>query len=193
MKTSEFIMAMGVLRTWLIACLALFGDRIKTRFVSLQVRLDGFSGTLAKHQNGQRARYYFARVINRRRVPSAHEVLLVYTRIERSGPSGPEILFDEITPAAWQRQELEPLITRTIGRDALAVLFYVQQDGIIGLTPMVAPGGGLAAQFPQPQRGPCTLWITVRATSIEADSESIRLRIDWNGQWHDGKAEVENA
>jgi hypothetical protein len=159
----------------------------------LTVQSNGFSGTTATHNNGLKARYYFVRVENkRRRLSSAHEVQLVLIRIQKSGRAGPEIVFDEIMPLPWQRQEYERLLTRTIGSPMLGGIFYVQEDGVFSFTPAVA-AGGIAAHFPQPQQGASTWWITLRALSIETDSPPVRLRIDWNGQWHAGKAELEGA
>ena len=111
------------------------------------------------------------------------------TRIEKSGQHGPEILFDEIMPMGWVRQELSPLLTRTVGSDQLASVFFVQTDGTLGFTPTISPSG-LASHFPQLHQGRNTFWITLRAVSIEADSHSNRLKIEWSGQWHPGKAEI---
>jgi len=82
----------------------------------------------------QSARYYLVRVSNGRAVRSAHEVQLALTRMERSGAKGIETLFDKIMPLSWQRQELHPLLTRTVGTDAIAVLFFLQGDGLLGFT-----------------------------------------------------------
>jgi hypothetical protein len=93
----------------------------------------------------------------------------------------------------WARQEYLSLLTRTIGTPASGSVFFVQENGMLGFTPAIATGGVLASHFPREHQGPCTLWVTLRALSIEADSEPLRLKIDWNGQWHPGKAEIERA
>ena len=51
----------------------------------------------------------------------------------------------------------------------------------------------LPSHFPRLHQGPATLWVTLRAVSIEADRRSIRLKIEWSGQWYPSKAEIENA
>ena len=94
-------------------------------------------------------------------------------------------------PLPWQRQEYLPTLTRTLGTSALAILFFVQDDGILGLTPAITSKGELATHFPLRHIGPCILWITLRALSIEADSPLVRLKIDWSGRWRAGKAELE--
>src|SRR4051794_27803630 len=114
----------GAAGTWMVAVMAVFGDWVKTWYkTALNVGVGEFSNSLAMHNNGQSARYYLVRVSNgRRAVRSAHEVQLALTRMERSGAKGIETLFDEIMPLSWQRQELHPLLTRTVGTDAIAVL-----------------------------------------------------------------------
>jgi len=183
----------GAVGTWIIAIVAI-GDRLRGLFLRPRLRIlpDGFSGTIVNHNNGQRARYYFVKVENQRRqIASAHQVEVVLTRIQKSGAAAPETIFDEVMPLPWRRQELQRLLTRTLGTSSLAGVFYVQQDGTLGITPALTPGGTVAGHFPREHKGQCTLWVTLRALSIEADSPSIRLRIEWSGQWHDGKAEIE--
>ncbi|HEX3524829.1 MAG TPA: hypothetical protein VHT52_22420, partial [Stellaceae bacterium] len=126
METWKAIL-IGAAGTWVIAVIAL-AQRFGALFLrpTLQVEMDGFSRTISRHGNGLNARYYIMRVRNPRRVPPAEEVQLVLTRIEKSGSHGPEILFDEIMPVVWIRHELSPLLTRKIGPDALAALFFVQ-------------------------------------------------------------------
>jgi hypothetical protein len=160
----------------------------------LSILPNGFSGNIAKHEASE-ARYYLMRVTNpRRTIRPAHDVQFLFTRIEKSASHGPEILFDEIMPLLWVRQELYPnLMTRTVGPDAFAALFFVQDDGVLGLTPGIPPSGALATHFPRLHHAPVTLWVTLRAVSIEADSRPIRLKIEWYGPWHKGKSELENS
>ena len=148
------------------------------------------SGTAGVHKGGKAARYYTVPVSNPTRFPAAHDVQLVLTRVEKSGAREVETIFDEPIPMAWQRRELDPLLTRTVGTDALASLFFAQDDGTLGFTPAVSPTGELLANFPRVHTAPFTLWVTLRAVSIEADSPSIRLKIDWNGEWRGDKADL---
>lgn len=181
----------GAVGTWIIAIVAV-GDRLKEFFLrpKLHIQRYGF-GDIADHPKEQKARYYFVIVENQRRPVRAHEVQVVLTRIEKSGTGAPERIFNEVMPLPWQRQELQPLLTRTLGTSMRAGVFFVQQDGTLGITPALAPGGTVASHFPREHKGQCTLWVTLRAVSVEADSSSIRLRIDWSGRWHAGKAEIE--
>lgn len=182
----------GAVGTWIIAIVAV-GDRLRTFFLKPKLRIqpNGF-GDLADHGDGKKARYYFVRVENQRKPVPAHEVQATLTRIEKSGTARPEIIFDEIMPLPWQRQELQPLLTRTLGTSTLAGVFFVQNDGTLVITPALTPSGMWPRHFPREHKGRCTLWVTLRAVSNEDDSPWVRLRIEWSGQWHDGKAEIEN-
>ena len=90
-------------------------------------------------------------------------------------------------PIWWQRQESNPLLTRTVGTDALATLFYVQEDGVLEFTPMIP-----VSHFPLTHHGTTTLSITLQALALEADSEPVRVKLDWDGVWHDGETEMKN-
>jgi hypothetical protein len=194
MKTWQAIL-IGAAGTWLVAILAIWGERLRAWLFrpTLRVGKGEFSGTVGKHQDGKSARYYLVRVDNPSRFPPAHEVQLVLTRIEKSGQSGPEILFDEIMPLSWMRQELNSLLTRTVGTYQDAAVFFVQDDGMLAFTPMLTPRGELAGHFPREHRGPATLWVTLRALSVETDSPAMRLKIEWNGQWRSDKVGISVA
>ena len=191
METWKAIL-IGALGTWLVAIFAIWGEWLRSRLFKPELRVSKgeFSGNVATHLNGKRARYYLVSVQNPKRFPVAHEVQLVLTRIEKSGTSGPEILFDEIMPLSWVRQELQPLLTRTVGPDATAALFFVQDDGMFAFTPMISPAGTLPLHFPREHRNANTLWVTLQALSIERDSPAIRLKIEWSGQWRQDKARI---
>lgn len=193
METWQAIL-IGAVGTWVIAIIAV-GDRALNYFFKPKLRVvdkGEFSGTLAKHGD-QKVRYYLIRVRNLNRTHPATDAELVATRIEKSGSAGRDILFDEFMPMGWVRQELYPSRARKIGRDAIAALFFVREDGALGLAPALGPDNVLAAHFPLIHRGRTTLWITLQATSTEVDSPPIRLKIAWDGQWHDGKAEIESG
>jgi hypothetical protein len=183
----------GAVGTWIVALMAV-GDRFINWLLkpTLIVERGHFSGTVGMHPGDLHARYYLVQVTNPSRFPPAHEVQLVLTRIEKAGAAGTEILFDEIMPVAWMRRELDPHLTHTVGTAATAALFYVQQDGRLGLTPAISADGQLAAHFPLNHAGPTILWVTLQALSIESDSSKARLKIDWSGQWHDSLAGIEN-
>jgi hypothetical protein len=193
METWKAIL-IGAVGTWVIALIAV-GQRFTSLWLrpKLRVESNGFSGTIAIHTDGRKARYYLMRVKNPHRIPPAHEVQLVLTLLERLGSQGRETLFDEIMPLGWVRQELSPILVRRIGSDALSALFFVQEDGVLRFTPAGALSGIVYQHFPYDHQAPVTLWVTLQAVSVEADSLPIRLKIEWRGPWHVGKSEIERA
>jgi hypothetical protein len=86
----------------------------------------------------------------------------------------------------WQRQESSRLLTRTIGPEAESALFYVRDDGVLQFMAIVMPN-----HFPAVHQGVTKLWVTLQAVANEADSPPVRLRIDYDGQWHIGDAEMQ--
>ena len=180
----------GACGTWIIAIIAI-GDRLIGP--RLRVRKGEFSGSMAQHPPHS-ARYYVVPVWNSRRsFRTAHEVHIVLTRIEKSTEGGRQIIFDEIMPLRWVRQELYGPLTRTVGKDQQAVLFFVQQDGLLALTPALGPKGEVAIHFPSDYWGPTTLWVTLQAVSNEGDSRPICLKIAWNGEWRNDKVGLEHV
>jgi hypothetical protein len=195
MKTSDWIAAVGVLGTWVIALLALWGDWFKSLFPFLRPVLaiepiglgDPVDQTDSIGKVIRTARYYQLRVKNVRpgRVPAAHEAQVLITRVEQPDAAGqPILVFGETVPLGWVRGEVYPLL-RTIGPAVDASLFWVGADGAFAFLPIVWPN-----HFPKPVKGAATFWITVQAQSIEADSRPLRLKIVWDGQWQPGASEL---
>jgi hypothetical protein len=184
------VAAIGVLGTWTIAALALWGDWFKSLFPilrpALTIELIGPS-EIVPHNNGLKARYYHLRVRNvrPRRLPAAHEAQVLITRVEEPGVAGqPTIVFSQTVPLRWASQEIYPLL-RTIGPAADADFLWVQEDGKLQFMPLVMPG-----HFPNPPKGPANYWVTVQVRSVEAESQPLRLKVAWDGQWHDGATEI---
>jgi hypothetical protein len=51
----------------------------------------------------------------------------------------------------------------------------------------------IQSHFPCEHRRATTLWVTLKALSTESDSPSVRLSIEWNGQWRNDKAGITSA
>jgi hypothetical protein len=190
---ASVILAIGVAGTWTIAALAVFGEAIRSRLFppkppKLSVREVGLSHVV-NHVEGDtktKARYYLVRVANEHRSSPAHEVQLVITSVEKPNAAGnPVEVFSERLPLSWERQEvLPPRII--VGPDAFASLLFVQEDGLLRFTPIVDIG-----HFPQPDKGPTTCWVTLEAKSVEWDSDPRRVKVIWDGKWHEGVKEMD--
>ena len=174
----------GAAGTWVVAILAIWGEKIRLWLFkpTLDIGQGEFSGTMARHAGDRSARYYKLPVRNPKRFPAAHEVQLVLTRIEKSGAHGPEIIFDEIMPLWWDRQELEaPSETHNRYGPLCVPLFHTGRR-LAGVY-----ASKLACSFPARTSGRHNALGDVADSSIEADSRSTRLKIDWNGQWRSDK------
>lgn len=136
-----------------------------------------------------KSRKYLIRVSNScRHYLPAREVKLLITCVETEGAGGRPIeAFTERVPLQWERQELAGSASVTVGPDAYAILFYVQDDGLLKFTTIDQP-----TNFPIAEKGPKNYWVTLRAISIESDSPPIRYKVVWDGKWEDGESEMRN-
>lgn len=141
------------------------------------------------------ARYYHLRVTNSKAYPAAHDVQVLLTAVDRPGPSGePKRLYTGALPLSWINAHLHPL-TRTIGSktEADVDLLFVRdfqsgenaEDAFMHFIPMVIPNN-FEAKF----SGDTHLWITAIARGLEGESKPLRLKIDWDGKWERGDAEM---
>jgi hypothetical protein len=137
------------------------------------------------------ARYYHLEVRNTRRWAKAHNVRVMFLKLETETTAGwVESWGGGGIPLKWQHQEALGG-ARTFGPPALADLFNVLRlDGAppltqLGLTPIFGPLG-VELNY----AGPCGLRVTVQAQSDESDSARFVVTLRWNGQWDDGAQEM---
>jgi hypothetical protein len=134
------------------------------------------------------ARYCSLVVSNSRRWSPATDVRISLVQVEEIGPDGkPQIHWTSkpgYLPLIWQHQQLFPL-ARTVGPDAVADLFNVVKDKWIELQVQLVPNNLTVTR-----RGATTFIVTVQAFAMECSSNTLRLRIIWDGNWHDGKQEM---
>lgn len=188
-----WISALGVAASIVISIAAIWGDRIRASLLRprLRLALSNRRGTLLTIlDNGQfvSARYYLLRVTNSASHPEAREVEVLLTVLEKRGPDGkPQRVFEGALPLLWQYQQLYPK-SRTIGRATVAdVDLLIAREDRLQLSLMLTP-----LDFPATMEGPEThLWVTMVARGLNGESEPLRLRIDWDGRWERGDAEME--
>jgi hypothetical protein len=196
MTNSDCIDLIGVLGTWAVAILAIWGDPIRARLFRPTLRLDLLDpdGELIDQTNETgnivlSARYYHVKLSNSRRFRfyAAREAQVLIVRVESAGLDGnPQVVHSAPLPLAWQNAALYPS-SRTIGPEAIADLLYVRADAWLFLTPLAHP-----SNFPGHHCSPTRLWVTLQGRSIEADSKPLRVEIIWDGQWDSGQAEMRN-
>jgi len=198
MAAPAWVTELGIVGTWIIAIAAIWGEKIRSLLFrpGLQLALLSAVGEFVAEaqppkKKGSQARfvptrYFRLRVTNARRFPTAHEVEVLLTKLEKRGPDGlPQPFYDGPLPLTWRHQEIYPR-TRTIGhRTEADVELLSVQDGLFKLRPMIVPGN-----FPETHAGKSHLWITVIARGLEGESAQLRLKIDWDGVWERGDSEM---
>jgi hypothetical protein len=159
MAVPTWLTEMGIIGTWAVGFLALFGDRIRATIFKPKLHLElksavgsyitqtpppstqteSVENVLIAHQASKHARYYHLRVTNRARYPIAQDVQVLLLGIEwvnsKFGRSG--ALYVPLV-LGWARS-IYPL-DRKIGSktDAVADLFFVREDGLT-FVPVVIP------------------------------------------------------
>lgn len=178
---------------------ALFGDAFRAKFFppKLSIRLLSTSGektqvTLSWVENGQQldrreeARYYHLHVTNARRWSPAHQTQIVLLAVEEPDASGrSEVVWSGDVPLRWRHQEVFPTL-RTVGPDTCADLCSVVRGKWLQLQTLIAPHN-----LDVVRRSPTTMIVSIQARSNEADSNIARLKIAWDGKWHDGAQEMQ--
>ena len=177
---------------------ALFGQAFRAKFFPPQlslrllnpqgektrVRLTPPQGTDADSRM-EDARYYHLRVSNTRRWSPANQVQVVLLRVEEPGPNDAfQITWTGDIPLGWRHQVLFPP-SRTIGAEADVDLCSVVKDKWVELHTLIAP-----FNLEVRRRSPSTLVLYVQARGNECDSPVLRIRIAWDGKWHDGSEEM---
>jgi hypothetical protein len=188
----------GALGPWVVAGAAIWGERIRAAVLRPKLCLKLASNVGERTEQVMMegdlvtavlpARYFHLRVINRRRFPAAHEVQIFMTKLEIPGPDGqqPRTIYSVPLPFTWHYPELYPNPLRTIGYTtvAQASMFFVR-PGMLQLTLPLVPTN-LSNTF-QPN---AHFWITAIARGIDGKSNSVRLKVDWDGTWESGDAEM---
>jgi hypothetical protein len=195
--SQTWIMLFAGLGTWTVAFIALFGDRIRARWVrpELTVELvhDGGEletqtfrdqGNATVRQRTLDARFYRLRVTNTNRRGPAHEVHVVIESITRPSPANQSRILEVRgpIPLRWQHAEAFPTV-RNVGSAVVADFLVVTSDRKLAFQTAPAPRDYVLG---------VDLLITVVARSLERESQPIRIRVVWDGGWHIGETEMKH-
>jgi len=203
MTMPAWVAEAGIAAQVVIAVAAIFGERIRA-LLGPQLRLQladplGQSQTLAvtvPDPSGAApvqiipGRYYHARVTNRTSHPEAREVEVLLTQLDIQGPDGnPQTVFSGAIPLGWQHYDMR---SRTIGRATIANAdLFAVHAGLNGgqptlfFVPKIQP-----IDFPAQMIGAQHFWLTLIARGLNGESKPLRLRVDWDGGWDRGDAEM---
>jgi hypothetical protein len=191
-----WVSELGVAAQVAIRVVAVWGDKLRAWWfhpklgLELLKRLGQLDIVTVSVQHGDQvvpqfspACYYHLRVTNCAVHPEAREVEVLLTQLDFQGPDGrPQTNFTFALPLGWQYYARH----RTIGRASVAIadLFFVQ-PGRLSLTTTVTPLG-----FPTNMHGQQHFWLNLVARGLNGESKPLRLRIDRDGQWDRGDAEM---
>ncbi len=182
------------------ALVALFGQAFRAKFFppKLRIELGDANGDRMPillqwyDEHGERqerkedGRFYMLRVWNDRRWSPATQVhvsLLSIDALDASGRFTPVWAGD--IPLRWKHHDFFPA-QRTIGAPIEAELCNVIKGKGLALNPMINP-----TNLQPIYKGRTDLILTVRAHSNECDTPVLRLRVVWDGEWHDGAHEMQ--
>ena len=187
MPVPTWVTEAGVLGTWVVGFLALFGDRLRAWWFKPKLHLElksdvGSYSPQIDSESGKpvirQARYYHLRVTNRAVYPNADNVQVLLLGVERINDENRQSgeLYVPL-PLGWSNG-VYPL-ERSIGSktDASADLLFVRED-VLRFVPVVNP-----LNFQRDYSGATHLRVTAIAKGIDCESNTIRLTIDWDGKW----------
>lgn len=180
------LVALGTIGTVIAA---LFGNILRAKFRPPLLRVKLLTSTGEKHKtNDDDIRYYHLQVSNEnRRWSPATNLDVRLIRLEKPGPDDElQVTWMADVPIRCRHQELYPL-QQEIGSPIDYDLCSVRKSGFFELHPIILPYN-LERQI----KGPCHLVLSFQVKSTQSDSDIARFRIDWDGNWHDGDAEMQN-
>lgn len=198
MGAPAWVAEIGVIATFLVATIALFGERFRLWMFPprLHIELAHEEGDLeierltwaeagGPKERSRDARYYRLRVSNERRTSPVRDVQIFVEAIETYGPDGQRVLeYRGPIPLEWQHSETFPR-ARTIGSSAVADFVAVSEDRTLQLRTTTFPN-----VYAMAYSGHAKLRITVAARGLEADSQPVPFIVAWDGQWDRGRAEM---
>lgn len=186
MAVPAWVLEIGTAAQIVIAAAAIWGDRIRARLSRprLQLILRDEVGDSEPREVPDlgivTVRYCRLEVRNPTRFSIASEVQVFITQIVMREPSGRIITqFYGAAPLEWQYQELyQP--SRNLGHATVAVtnLFFLHRD----FTQLTLAGQAAPPNIGGRRRGAQNFWITAVARGLNAESPSLRIEIQWDGQ-----------
>ena len=185
---SLWINGLYVLATLLLAAIAIWGERIRQRWLRPKLSLALAEPTLTHHSApDSKGWYYHLRVVNDRRTSPATNVRVLFQRMLKKGADDTwqEQRFTGPVQVMWRWPNYTPQFTtvgpdeysafaRIIeGRKALELRLYWYPNN---LTPFIPSGEITRLQF--------------KAVSDIAESNVLTIEIAWDGQWEQGSTEM---
>jgi hypothetical protein len=168
---------------------ALFGKKFHPPKLRLEVLDPGGKlgvESIKDSSENMKVRYYHLRVYNKRRWAPARGVWVVLLQVEEPGLSGPLVTFNEALPLTW-RYPVVHNRRETIGQEAAADLCAVTERRELRIPLCIKP-----KVFKAERAEKSEFVFTIQARGEEAESNIVRVKIKWDGNWHEGETEMKN-
>jgi len=184
--------------TFLAVLVALFGQAFRGKFFPPQIRaaLANASGEktrvrlrwIENNQPTERdedARYYHLKTWNQRRWSPAQQAHVVLLRVDEPDAAGALIpTWTGDVPLGWRHQDATSLF-RTLGPEAHADICSVVKGKWLQIHTVLQPNNLVTVR-----RSACVVVLHLQVRTNEVDSAVVRIRISWDGGWHEGSEEM---
>ncbi len=180
------ILLLGVIGTWAIAIIAIWGDSIRSCVLGskLELKLHDPRGEITKVKDGTPIRYYHLDVNNKRKNAKAINVRVLVTKLLRPLADGSFANESLNSPLhlTWQFPEHRPKFL-TIGHNQESCdLGCIPRNGKFGLCPYLLP-----AKYNIFLKAKEKIRIEIVAIAENATSNKVNLEISWDGKWDDDR------
>ncbi len=184
--------------TLLAVLVALFGEAFRGKFFPPLVRAGLASHTGEKTrvrlqwiendqpmQREEDARYYHLKTWNDRRWSPAQQAHVVLLRVDEPDAGGALVpTWTGDIPLGWRHQDASSLF-RTLGPEAHADICSVVKGKWLQIHAVVQPNNLVTVR-----RSACVLVLHLQVRTNESDSPIVKMRVSWDGGWHDGAEEM---
>ena len=173
--------------TFLAVLIALFGDVLKAKLFSpkFTISLKNKAGELNKTNGGISTRYYHL-VIGNKRTTIANDCIVSLVKIESVGNVGTSCYWEGDVPLTWIYPTVYKTIYKNIGSSEECDLIKITEEKEVFFETLFDPNN-----FPSIFKERFTLLIGVKVKSVQATSEVIRFKLEWDGLWEPGEAEMQ--
>ena len=181
--------AAGVVVAILIGIIAIWGERIRQAWNNPRLILTLIEPTFTSTQSGVKGWYYRLQVENSKPSCPASNVRIILVKAEKKGPDGNwrEYKFSGPTQVMWQFPQLSPLYA-TVGPGEIATFGCLLENSKTFDLRLYSYPNNLFKTIGSndPTR------LVFIAVSDSAKSESIVVEIAWDGQWFEGRQEIDD-
>ena len=182
------IQAAVAVGTLLLAFIAIWGDRIRSRYLGpkLKVSLLNPWGELNPLNDGRQCRNYHLKVTNNRQGTPAHNTQVLLMKIFRSAANGALVdkSFSGPLQLTWQFPQYHPQLL-SIGPGRLCDLGRMIYGSPFELMLYFTPNN-----FTKDVEANQKIQVEVVAVADNGESEPTRIEIAWDGKWSDDTIEM---